>query len=110
MTEYEARFTALSCFAPEMVSTDLLKCRRFERGLKFSLRDRVVGHRHKEYSAVVETTLILEANDADTGQAKEKLSTLRRGASSAPGHQQTGQKRTRDDVGSSGGARQISAP
>ncbi|XP_057476958.1 uncharacterized protein LOC130764673 [Actinidia eriantha] len=35
--EYEEKFTALSRFAPEMVRTEELKCRRFEQGLDLQI-------------------------------------------------------------------------
>ena len=39
MVEYEARFTALSRFAPAMVSTEIEKCDQFEQGLIPSIQD-----------------------------------------------------------------------
>ena len=41
--KYVARFTELARFADDYVATDLAKVRRFENGLKFSIRGRIVG-------------------------------------------------------------------
>ena len=42
---YVARFTELARFADDYVATDLAKVRRFENGLKLSIRARIVGLR-----------------------------------------------------------------
>ena len=41
--EYIARFTELARFAENYVATDLAKVRRFENGLGFSIRGKIVG-------------------------------------------------------------------
>ena len=41
--EYIARFTELARFAENYVATDLAKVRRFENGLRFSIRGKIVG-------------------------------------------------------------------
>ena len=43
--EYVARFTELARFSDDYVGTDMAKVRRFENGLKLSIRDRIVGLR-----------------------------------------------------------------
>ena len=43
--DYVARFTELARFADDYVATDLAKVRRFENGLKLSIRARIVGLR-----------------------------------------------------------------
>ena len=43
--EYVARFTELARFADNYVATDMAKFRRFENGLKLSIRGRIVGLR-----------------------------------------------------------------
>ena len=42
MTEYVARFTELAHFADDYVATDMTKVKRFENGLKLSIRGRIV--------------------------------------------------------------------
>ena len=43
--DYVARFTELAHFTDDYVATDMAKVRRFENGLKLSIRGRVVGLR-----------------------------------------------------------------
>ena len=43
--DYVARFTELTRFADDYVATDMAKVRRFENGLKLSIRARIVGLR-----------------------------------------------------------------
>ena len=40
--DYVARFTELACFVDDYVATNVAKVRRFENGLKFSIRGRIV--------------------------------------------------------------------
>ena len=41
--EYVARFIKLACFADDYVATYLAKVRRFEDGLRLSIRGKIVG-------------------------------------------------------------------
>ena len=41
--EYVARFTELARYADDYVGTDLTKVKRFENGLKLSIRSKIVG-------------------------------------------------------------------
>ena len=41
--EYMARFTELARFGDDYVATDMAKVRRFENGLKLSIRGKIVG-------------------------------------------------------------------
>ena len=41
--EYVARFIELARFADDYVATDLAKVRRFEDGLRLSIRGKIVG-------------------------------------------------------------------
>ena len=43
--KYVARFTELACFGDDHVATDMAKVRRFENGLKLSIRGKIVGLR-----------------------------------------------------------------
>ena len=43
--DYVARFTKLAHFVEDYVATDMAKVRRFENGLKLSIRGRIVGLR-----------------------------------------------------------------
>ena len=41
--EYVAKFTELACFKDDYVATDMAKVRKFEDGLKLSIRGKIVG-------------------------------------------------------------------
>ena len=58
--EYVARFTELARFAHDYVATDMAKVRRFENGLKLSIRGRIVGLRLQDMDSMVGTALTIE--------------------------------------------------
>ena len=41
--EYVAKFTELAHFADDYMDTDMAKVRKFENGLKLSIRGKIVG-------------------------------------------------------------------
>ena len=45
MIDYVARFTELARFSDDDVATDMAKVRRFENGLKLSIRGMIIGLR-----------------------------------------------------------------
>ena len=68
--EYVARFTELARFADDYVATDMAKVRRFENGLKLSIRGRIVGLRLQDMDSMVGTALTIkrEIEDARSTQ------------------------------------------
>ena len=58
--EYIARFIKLVCFGDDYVATDMAKVRRFENGLKLSIRGKIVGLRLQDMDSMVETALAIE--------------------------------------------------
>ena len=58
--EYVARFTELACFTDDYVATDLAKVRRFENGLRLSIRGRIVGLRLQDMDSMVGTAMTIE--------------------------------------------------
>ena len=58
--DYGARFTELAWFVDDYVATNWAKVRRFENGLKFSIRDRIVGLRLQDMDSMVGTALTIE--------------------------------------------------
>ena len=58
--EYEARFTELARFGDDYVATDAAKVRRFEDGLKLSIRGKIVGHNLQDMDSMVIIALIIE--------------------------------------------------
>ena len=58
--DYVARFTELARFADDYVATDMAKVRRFENGLKLSIRARIVELRLQDMDSMVGTALAIE--------------------------------------------------
>ena len=58
--DYVARFTELARFTDDYVATDMAKVRRFENGLKLSIRARIVGLRLQDMDSMGGTTLTIE--------------------------------------------------
>ena len=58
--KYVARFTGLARFVDDYVATDAAKVRRFENGLKLSIRGRIVGLRLQDMDSIVGTTMTIE--------------------------------------------------
>ena len=58
--DYVTRFIELARFVDDYVVTNLAKVRRFENGLKLSIRGRIVGFRLWDMDSIVGTTLTIE--------------------------------------------------
>ena len=69
--EYVAKFTELARFADDYVATDLAKVRRFEKGLKLSIRARIVGLRLQDMDSMVGTTLTIEREIEDARSTRD---------------------------------------
>ena len=68
---YVARFTELARFADDYVATDVAKVRRFENGLKLSIRGRIVGLRLHDMDSMVGTTLTIEREIKDARSTRD---------------------------------------
>ena len=69
--DYVARFTELARFADDYVATDLAKVRRFENGLKLSIRGRIVGLRLRDMDSTVGTALTIEKEIKDARNTRD---------------------------------------
>ena len=58
--DYVTKFTKLARFVDDYVATNLAKVRRFENGLKLSIRARIVGLCLQDMDSMVGTTLTIE--------------------------------------------------
>ena len=63
--EYVAKFTELARFTDDYVATDMAKVRRFDNGLKLSIRGKIVGLRLQDMNSMVETALTIEREIVD---------------------------------------------
>ena len=69
--EYEARFTELARFVDDYVATEMAKVRRFENGLKLSIRSRIVGLRLQDMDSMVGTALTIEKEIEDARSTRD---------------------------------------
>ena len=83
--EYMARFTELAIFGDDYVATDIAKIKRFENGLKLSIRGKIMGLRLQDIDSMVGTALAIEREmddaqgirDASAGGKRKRISFLR---------------------------------
>ena len=69
--EYVARFMELARFVDDYVATDMAKVRRFENGLKLSIRGRIVGLRLQDMDSMVRTALTIEREIEDARSTRD---------------------------------------
>ena len=69
--DYVARFMKLACFANDYVATDMAKVKRFENGLKLSIRGRIVGLRLQDMDSMVGIALTIEREIEDTRSTRD---------------------------------------
>ena len=60
MLEYMAKFTELAHFTDDYVATDMAKVRKFENGLKLSIRGEIVGLLLQDLDLMVKTAMTIE--------------------------------------------------
>ena len=73
IVEYEASFARLVKFAPDLVATKESRARRFEEGLRASIRQAVIPFEIVTYSGVVNKALLVErAQRLDSDQNKNR--------------------------------------
>ena len=69
--DYVARFTELARFADDYVAIDLAKVRRFENGLKLSIRGRIVRLRLRDMDSMVRMALTIEREIEDARSTRD---------------------------------------
>ena len=69
--DYMARFTELARFSDDYVAIDMAKVRRFENGLKLSIRGKIVGLRLQDMDSMVGTTLAIEREMDDAQSIRD---------------------------------------
>ena len=69
--DYMARFTELARFADDYVATDMAKVRRFENGLKLSIRGKIVSLRLQDMDSMVGTALTIEREIEDARSTRD---------------------------------------
>ena len=76
--DYVARFTELAHFVNDYMATDMAKVRRFENGLKLSIRGRIVGLRLRDMDSMVGTTLTIEREIEDARSIRDASASVKR--------------------------------
>ena len=71
MMDYVARFTELARFFDDYVAIDMAKVRRFENGMKLSIRGRIVGLYLQDMDTMVRTTLTIEREIEDARSTQD---------------------------------------
>ncbi|PKU61346.1 hypothetical protein MA16_Dca028422 [Dendrobium catenatum] len=89
--QYEAEFTALARYAPQLVSTSAERCYRFLRGLRDTLRQPLIPFRITDFSELVERARLIE-NDLMATQQRWNASRKRFGGK-ASGSVSSGKRR-----------------
>ena len=69
--EYVARFTEFTRFGDNYVVTNAAKVRKFEDGLKLSIRGKIVGHNLQDMGSMVNTSLIIEREVDDARSIRD---------------------------------------
>ena len=87
VAEYEVRFTQLSIYAPMMVFTERDKCRRFEEGLHYEIRSRIIPGDLQSFTALraaaVRAERLIKEQEKYLASRKSKRSTASHGGESS---------------------------
>ena len=71
MLEYVTKLSELACFADDYVVIDMAKVRKFEDGLKLSIRGKIVGLLLQDMNLMVKTAMTIEREVDDAGSIRE---------------------------------------
>ena len=63
--EYVAKFTELACFTDDYVATYMAKVRKFENGMKLSIRGNIVGFLLHDMDSMVRMAMAIEREIED---------------------------------------------
>ena len=72
VAQYEAKFTELSRFAPQLIATEEEKALKFQDGLKPYLNNKISILKLGDYSEVVDRSLIAEKDNEELHQYREQ--------------------------------------
>ena len=69
--KYVAKFIELACFVDDYVATNMAKMRKFEDGLKLSIRVKIFGILLQDLDLMVKTTIAIEREVDDAQNIQE---------------------------------------
>ena len=76
--EYVAKFIELARFTDDYVATDMAEVRKFEDGLKLSIRGKIVGLLLQDMDSIVKTTMTIEREVDDTRNIRDEGASVKR--------------------------------
>ena len=97
VSEYVAKFNALTRFAPGIASSESEKMDKFEEGLKPTIQDMMAAQTYKTYADMVQ-----DAKKYEAGKERTKAIYVEQGKTKGGKKQFSGQKRGRDEPSSGG--------
>ena len=69
--EYMAKFTELTRFTDDYVAKDMAKVRKFEDGLKLSIRGKIIGFLLQDMDSMVRTAMAIEREIKDAWSIRD---------------------------------------
>ena len=69
--EYVFKFTKLACFGDDNAATNMAKVRKFEDGLKLSIRGKIVGFLQHDMNSMVRTAMAIERQIDDARSSRD---------------------------------------
>ena len=75
--EYMAKFTELACFVDDYVATNMAKVRKFEGGLKLSIRGKIMGLLLQDLDLMVKKTIAIEREVDDARRSGMRVLKIR---------------------------------
>ena len=89
--EYLAKFTELARFVDDYVATNIAKVRKFEDGLKLSIRDKILGLLLQDLDSMVKITMAIE-REVDDARSIRDASAKGKRRESKPSSSSSGKK------------------
>ena len=71
MMEYVTKFTELDRFANDYVATDMAKVRKFENGMKLSIRGKIIGLLLQNMDSMVKMAMAIEREIEDARSIRD---------------------------------------
>ena len=76
--KYVAKFTELARFKDDYVVTDMAKVRKFEDGLKLSIRGKIVGFLLQDMDSMVRTAMAIEREIEDARSIRHMVASCKK--------------------------------
>ena len=79
--KYVAKFTELARFGDDYLATEMSKVRKFEDGLKLSIRGKIVGFLIQDMDSIVTTAMAIEREIEDSWSIRDASTSRKRNES-----------------------------